>query len=168
MIPFIGGTIKTGLIVDNWPEILRLATSTKAGTTTASAILKSLSAYPRQNELAIALCELGRLGRTLLPWNGCEAWNCAKEPAQVWPEERQETLSHVGSSSTNSVKYATAAMSIRSTKHRASTFWLPPSSCGTPDIWKPQSLVTAHPIYKSLKLHNSFNANRSDKIPHSP
>ena len=54
MIPFIGGTIKTGLIVDNWPEILRLATSIKAGTTTASAILKSLSAYPRQNELAIA------------------------------------------------------------------------------------------------------------------
>ena len=28
--------------------------------------------------------------------------------------------------------------------------------------------VTAHPIYKSLKLRNSFKANSSDKIPHSP
>ena len=70
MIPFIGSTIKTGLIVDNWLEILRLATSIKAGTTTASATLKSLSAYPRQNELAIALRELGRSERTLfaLEW----------------------------------------------------------------------------------------------------
>ena len=31
-----------------------------------------------------------------------------------------------------------------------------------------EKTVTAHPIYKSLKLHNSFKANRSDKIPHSP
>ncbi len=70
MAPFIGGTIKAGHIVENWPEILRLATSIKAGTTTASAILKSLSAYPRQNGLAIALRKLGRLERTLfaLEW----------------------------------------------------------------------------------------------------
>ncbi|WP_420011431.1 Tn3 family transposase [Tateyamaria sp.] len=70
MTPFIGGTIKVGHIIDNWPEILRLATSIKAGTTTASSILKSLSAYPRQNGLAIALRELGRLERTLfaLEW----------------------------------------------------------------------------------------------------
>ncbi len=70
MTPFIGGTIKIGAIVENWPEILRLATSIQAGTTTASAILKSLSAYPRQNGLAIALRELGRLERTLfaLEW----------------------------------------------------------------------------------------------------
>ena len=54
MTPFIGGTIKVGHIIDNWPEILRLATSIKAGTTTASSILKSLSAYPRQNGLAKA------------------------------------------------------------------------------------------------------------------
>lgn len=70
MRPFIGGTIKVGHIIENWPEILRLATSIQAGTTTASAILKSLSAYPRQNGLAIALRELGRLERTLfaLEW----------------------------------------------------------------------------------------------------
>ena len=49
MTPFIGGTIKIGTIIENWSEILRLATSIQAGTTTASAILKSLSAYPRQN-----------------------------------------------------------------------------------------------------------------------
>ena len=37
-----------------------------------------------------------------------------------------------------------------------------------PEIDKHRDSVTAHPIYKSLKLHNSFKANRSDKIPHSP
>lgn len=70
MAPFIGGTIKVGAIIENWSEILRLATSIQAGTTTASAILKSLSAYPRQNGLAIALRELGRIERTLfaLEW----------------------------------------------------------------------------------------------------
>ena len=73
MTPFIGGTLKIGTIIETWPEILRLATSIQAGTTTASAILKSLSAYPRQNGLAVALRELGRLERTLfaLEWIRC-------------------------------------------------------------------------------------------------
>ncbi len=136
MTPFIGGTIKVGHIIENWSEILRLATSIQAGTTTASAILKSLSAYPRQNGLAIALRELGRLERTSLLWNGCVAWNCEKEQAQAWPGEKLETPSHVGSSSTNSEKCAIAAMSIRSIKHPASTFWSQPSSCGIRNIWK--------------------------------
>lgn len=70
MTPFIDGTIKVGAIIESWSEILRLATSIQAGTTIASAILKSLTAYPRQNGLAIALRELGRLARTLfaLEW----------------------------------------------------------------------------------------------------
>ena len=53
-----------------WKEILRLATSIKRGTVTASLILRKLGAYPRQNSLAIALRELGRVERTLftLEW----------------------------------------------------------------------------------------------------
>ena len=42
-----------------------MKTSIRAGTITASAMLKKLSAYPRQNELAVALRELGRLDRSL-------------------------------------------------------------------------------------------------------
>lgn len=54
----------------HWDEILRLATSIKQGTVTASLMLKKLGSYPRQNGLAVALRELGRIERTLfiLDW----------------------------------------------------------------------------------------------------
>ena len=50
--------------------MLRLGASIRAGTVTASAMLKKLSAYPRQNGLAVALREIGRIERTLftLEW----------------------------------------------------------------------------------------------------
>jgi TnpA family transposase len=46
-------------------EILRLAASIKQGTVTASLIMRKLASYPRQNSLAVALRELGRIERTL-------------------------------------------------------------------------------------------------------
>ncbi len=49
----------------DWEDLLRLATSIKQGTVTASTILRKLAAYPRQNRLATALRELGRLERTI-------------------------------------------------------------------------------------------------------
>lgn len=54
----------------HWDEILRLATSIKQGTVTASLMLRKLGNYPRQNGLAFALRELGRIERTLfiLDW----------------------------------------------------------------------------------------------------
>lgn len=66
----IGGTINSQRIIDNWADILRLATSIKQGTATASLLIKKLSSYPRQNSLAQALREIGRIERTLfaLAW----------------------------------------------------------------------------------------------------
>ena len=63
-------TLNVRLIATHWNEILRLASSIKQGTVTASLILRKLGAYPRQNSLALALRELGRLERTLftLQW----------------------------------------------------------------------------------------------------
>ena len=60
------------VIAENWDEILRLAASIKTGTVAPSAILRRLAAYPRQNALAKALREIGRLERTLftLDWIG--------------------------------------------------------------------------------------------------
>lgn len=57
-------------IRSHWDEILRLATSIKKGTVTASLIMRKLGGYPRQNGLALALRELGRIERTLfvLAW----------------------------------------------------------------------------------------------------
>src|ERR1700730_266380 len=66
----VGGTLNVALMATQWKEVLRLATSIKRGTVTASLILRKLGAYPRQNSLALALRELGRVERTLftLEW----------------------------------------------------------------------------------------------------
>lgn len=66
----IGGRINIKHIRTHWDEILRLAASIKRGTVTASLMLRKLGSYPRQNGLAIALRELGRIERTLfaLDW----------------------------------------------------------------------------------------------------
>ena len=66
----IGGKINSKQIRAHWEEILRLVTSIKHGTVTASLMLRKLGSYPRQNGLAVALRELGRIERTLfiLDW----------------------------------------------------------------------------------------------------
>ncbi|WP_434034883.1 Tn3 family transposase [Cupriavidus sp. a3] len=61
----IGSTYKEKLIRSHWDEVLRLATSIRQGTVTASLMLRKLGSYPRQNGLAVALRELGRIERTL-------------------------------------------------------------------------------------------------------
>ena len=68
--PLVGGFADVHHITAHWNDILRLATSIRSGTVTASAILQKLSAYPRQNGLAVALREIGRIERTLftLDW----------------------------------------------------------------------------------------------------
>lgn len=62
--------LKIKQIREHWDEILRLLTSIKQGTVTASLMLRKLGSYPRQNGLAVALRELGRIERTLfiLDW----------------------------------------------------------------------------------------------------
>src|SRR5574337_255656 len=66
----IGGSVNVKHIRAHWDEILRLAASIKQGTVTASLMLRKLGSYPRQNGLAVALRELGRIERTLfiLDW----------------------------------------------------------------------------------------------------
>ena len=66
----VAGAINVRAISDQWFQLLRLAMSIKTGTVTASVILRKLAAYPRQNSLALALRELGKLERTFftLQW----------------------------------------------------------------------------------------------------
>jgi TnpA family transposase len=68
--PMVGGTLNIRHVRAHWDEILRLAASIKHGTVTASLMLRKLGSYPRQNGLAVALRELGRIERTLfiLEW----------------------------------------------------------------------------------------------------
>lgn len=68
--PLIAGPINVSLIRGHWADILRIIASIRAGAVTASLIMRQLAAYPRQNGVAAALRELGRLERTLftLDW----------------------------------------------------------------------------------------------------
>lgn len=70
LAPLVAGSINMKAIHDHWQDILRLVMSIKTGTVTASVILRKLAAYPRQNGLAHALRELGKLERTVftLDW----------------------------------------------------------------------------------------------------
>jgi TnpA family transposase len=66
----IGGTVNVKRIEQSWDDLLRLISSIGLATVSASLILGKLAAYPRQNGLALALRELGRIERTLftLEW----------------------------------------------------------------------------------------------------
>ena len=68
--PLIGGMIQLKRLEDHWDDILRVLTSIRLGTVTASLLMRKLAAYPRQNALALALRDMGRIERTLyvLEW----------------------------------------------------------------------------------------------------
>lgn len=59
--PFFKGTINTGLTLEIWDEMLRLAGSLKLGLVMSSLMLGRLQTVPRKNILAKALQEYGRL-----------------------------------------------------------------------------------------------------------
>ena len=61
----IKGAIEAELVVRNWPEMRRLAASIRHGTAAAALIMRKLASYPKQNELALAFREMGRLERTV-------------------------------------------------------------------------------------------------------
>lgn len=61
----IGGKVRVDLIKNNWPGILQIAATMINGSVAPSQLLRTLSSYPRQHELAVALREIGRVERTL-------------------------------------------------------------------------------------------------------
>ena len=73
----IGGTLNIKHIRTHWDEILRLATSIKQGTVTASLMLRKLCSYPRQNGLAVALRDWAASSARCSFWTGYRALNCA-------------------------------------------------------------------------------------------
>lgn len=65
LAPLIGGKVNTRDISSQWDEVLRLLSSIRLGTVNAALILFKLANYPRQNSLAKALREMGKIERTL-------------------------------------------------------------------------------------------------------
>jgi TnpA family transposase len=70
LAPFIAGCADEKLITAHWDDVLRFTASVRTGIVRTSLMLKRLGAYPRQNGLALALREIGRIERTLftLDW----------------------------------------------------------------------------------------------------
>ena len=61
----IQGKINTTIIRDNYDDVLRLAYSIKTGRVSGSLIMSKLGSYARQNALATALREMGRIEKTI-------------------------------------------------------------------------------------------------------
>ena len=133
--PLIAGRINVALIRAHWPEILRVAASIRTGTVTASLIMRQLAAYPRQNGVAAALRELGRLERTLFTLDWIEDPELRRDTEPRAQQGRSHaTAWRAPSSSIGSAKSATAPTRTSSTARPASICSSPPSSCGTPAI----------------------------------
>ena len=63
--PLTFGAVNASHVEEHWDELLRMASSIRTGTVAASAMRKRVAMYPRQNGLAVALREVGRIERTL-------------------------------------------------------------------------------------------------------
>jgi TnpA family transposase len=66
----LGGGVREKVIRQNWSEVLRMAASVRKGSVTASLLLSRLAAYPKRNNVAWALREIGQIERALftLDW----------------------------------------------------------------------------------------------------
>jgi hypothetical protein len=73
----VGGKAREDLIVANWPDIFRCAATMTAGKIRPSQLLRKLASYPRQNNLAVALREVGRIERTLSLLSGSWIRTCS-------------------------------------------------------------------------------------------
>ena len=65
--PLLGGTINVKQMEAHWDDLLRLTSSLRKGTVTASLILGKLASYPRQNGLAWAFERSGASRKVSLP-----------------------------------------------------------------------------------------------------
>jgi TnpA family transposase len=61
----LNGRINIKMIEDNFDDVLRLAHSIREGKVTGSLIMGKIGSYARQNALATALREMGRIEKTI-------------------------------------------------------------------------------------------------------
>ena len=65
LAPLLAGQVNVRRILSHWDDLLRVAASLKSGWVTASLLIGKLQSYPRQNAVARALQEYGRLSKTI-------------------------------------------------------------------------------------------------------
>src|SRR3954463_11153977 len=105
----VAGSINAALIRAHWSEILRVVASVRTGTVSASLIMRQLASYPRQNGIAAAWRELGRLERPLFTRDWIEDPALRRTPGQELNKgESPATASRGRSSSIGWGRSATA------------------------------------------------------------
>jgi TnpA family transposase len=81
------GKINTNIIRDNYDDVLRLACSIRDGRVSRSLMMSKLGSYARQNTLATALREMGRIEKTIFILDYIS--NETKTPHPTWFEQRR-------------------------------------------------------------------------------
>ncbi len=83
--PLVGGKAREALIVAYWPDLFRCVATMSTGQAASSRILRKLTAYPCQNDLAVALREAGRIERTLfiIEWLSTPPCSLARRSAST-------------------------------------------------------------------------------------
>lgn len=89
----IGGTVQEKVIRENWSEVLRLAASVRKGSVTASLILARLAAYPKRNNVAWALHEIGQIERAIFTMNWLEGYGSERVTVEINKGEQKHNLS---------------------------------------------------------------------------
>ncbi len=122
LAPLIGGRINVALIRAYWSDILRMVASLPASTVTASVIMRQLASYPRQNGIAAALRELGRMERTLFTLDWTADPELRRSTALELNRARRATTWRAPCSSTTWARSVTAPTRTSSTVPSASTW----------------------------------------------
>ena len=107
LAPFIAGRPDDKLISAHWDDVLRLTELVRTGVVSAALMLKRLGAYPRQNGLARALREIGRIERTLFTLDWLEQPSLRRQATAELNKGEPATRSPAPSASTASAACAT-------------------------------------------------------------
>jgi TnpA family transposase len=67
------------IIQENYDDVLRLAHSIREGTVSASLVMGKIGSYARQNSLAAALREMGRIEKTIFILEYLQARSCGEK-----------------------------------------------------------------------------------------
>jgi hypothetical protein len=110
LVSLEAGVINPRAISDHWFELLRLATSIKTGTVTASVILRKLAAYPRQNGSPTHCVNSANWNAHSLPSTGCKTPNCVGAVTSDSTRASSKMRSAALFSSTVSARFATVPM----------------------------------------------------------
>ena len=131
----IGGTVNVRQITEHWEELLRLTASLCLGTVTASLMLRKLASYPRQNGLAWALREMGRIEKTLFTLEWFQSVELRRRVQVGLNKEEARNALARPSFSIGKEEYKIVHMPSSSNAPRDSTWSWQPSSYGIPWNW---------------------------------